>query len=111
MTRGSVMKATRFGDPRPFAEPVRRSGARLICQTQTLRHLALALEAGAADLGYQTLVEVNPETGRASYRPGSLQQVGQEMTFCPSTGGFKSLRAMAYHPETSGNGIFVFALP
>jgi nitronate monooxygenase len=37
-----------FDDPRPFAEPVRRGGARLICQVQTLRHVDRALEAGAA---------------------------------------------------------------
>jgi alcohol dehydrogenase (cytochrome c) len=54
----------------------------------------------ATDLGYQTLVDVNPRTGRATYKPGMLQRTGQSMTFCPSTGGVKSLRAMAYHPAT-----------
>ena len=29
-----------------------------------------------------------------------ISGVGEELFFCPSTGGFKSLRAMAYHPET-----------
>ncbi|PYM08269.1 MAG: oxidoreductase, partial [Candidatus Rokuibacteriota bacterium] len=37
-----------FGDPRPFAEPIRRGGAKLICQVQSLRHVDQALEAGAA---------------------------------------------------------------
>jgi len=37
-----------FGDPRPFAGRVRQSGAKLICQVQTLRHVDEALEAGAA---------------------------------------------------------------
>jgi nitronate monooxygenase len=36
-----------FGDPRPFAERIRRSGAKLICQVQCLRHVEEALEAGA----------------------------------------------------------------
>ena len=37
-----------FGDPRPFAETIRRSGAKLICQVQSLRHVDQALEAGAS---------------------------------------------------------------
>jgi nitronate monooxygenase len=36
-----------FGDPRPFAERIRRSGAKLICQVQSLRHVDQTLEAGA----------------------------------------------------------------
>jgi nitronate monooxygenase len=36
-----------FGDPRPYASPVRDAGARLFCQVQDLAGLALALEAGA----------------------------------------------------------------
>ena len=35
-----------FGDPRPFAERIRRGGAKLICQVQSLRHVDQALEAG-----------------------------------------------------------------
>ena len=54
----------------------------------------------ATDLGYQNLVDVDPRTGRATYRPGMIQEVGKEVFFCPSTGGFKSFRAMAYHPAT-----------
>ena len=37
-----------FGDPQPFAERIRRGGAKLICQVQCLRHVDEALEAGAA---------------------------------------------------------------
>jgi nitronate monooxygenase len=37
-----------FGDPRPFAERVRQSGAKLVCQVQSLRHIDEAIEAGAA---------------------------------------------------------------
>lgn len=36
-----------FGDPRPFAPAIRAAGAHLICQVQTLAHVAEAREAGA----------------------------------------------------------------
>jgi nitronate monooxygenase len=36
-----------FGDAKPFAEQVRRGGAKLICQVQSLRHVDQALDAGA----------------------------------------------------------------
>ena len=54
----------------------------------------------ATDLGYQNLVDVDPETGQVTYRDGMVQEVGEVIHFCPSTGGFKSLRAMSYHPGT-----------
>jgi nitronate monooxygenase len=37
-----------FGDPAPFSEKILRSGAKLICQAQSLRHVDQAIEAGAA---------------------------------------------------------------
>jgi len=54
----------------------------------------------AQDLGYQNLVRVDPGTGKVTYRPGMIPSLGQVIDFCPSTAGFKSWRAMAYHPET-----------
>ena len=54
----------------------------------------------AADLGYQNIIDVNPQTGAVTHRDGMVSGIGEELYFCPSTGGFKSLRAMAYHPET-----------
>jgi hypothetical protein len=54
----------------------------------------------AHDPGYQTLIDVDSTTGRASYRPNTVPKEGVEFRFCPSTGGFKSLRSMAYHPAT-----------
>jgi alcohol dehydrogenase (cytochrome c) len=54
----------------------------------------------AHDLGYQTLVDVDPKTGKATYRKDVIPVNGKEFHFCPSTSGMKSLRAMAYHPET-----------
>ena len=55
----------------------------------------------AVDLGYQNIVDVDPETGVVTYREGMISGVGELLYFCPSTGGFKSLRAMAYHPGTA----------
>jgi nitronate monooxygenase len=37
-----------FGDPAPFADTIRKSGAALICQVQSLRHVEQALAAGAS---------------------------------------------------------------
>jgi nitronate monooxygenase len=37
-----------FGDPGPFSERVLRSGAKLICQIQSLRQVDQAIDAGAA---------------------------------------------------------------
>ena len=54
----------------------------------------------AHDLGYQNLVEIDPETGRVSYRPGRLQQPGVEMDFCPGMMGIRNWPASAYHPDT-----------
>lgn len=36
-----------FGDPRPFVDEIRSSGAVLICQCQNMEHVADALEVGA----------------------------------------------------------------
>ena len=52
------------------------------------------------DLRYQNVLDVDPRTGKATYRPNMIPQAGVELEFCPSSSGFKSLRAMAYHPDT-----------
>ena len=52
------------------------------------------------DLGYQTLVDIDPVSGLAEYREGMIQEIGEEIHWCPSTAGFKSWRAMSYNPET-----------
>jgi nitronate monooxygenase len=36
-----------FGDPRPFADKIKRAGALLLCQVQSLAHVDEALDAGA----------------------------------------------------------------
>ena len=55
----------------------------------------------ATDVGYQTIVNVNPVTGAITYRDGLLPRIGEQVDMCPSTSGFKSWRAMAYSPQTS----------
>ena len=54
----------------------------------------------AIDLGYQNILDVSAETGEVTYRDGMVVGVFEELYFCPSTGGVKSLRAMSYHPTT-----------
>jgi alcohol dehydrogenase (cytochrome c) len=52
------------------------------------------------DLKYQNVLDVDRRTGKATYRPNMIPKDGVELEFCPSSSGFKSLRAMAYHPDT-----------
>jgi alcohol dehydrogenase (cytochrome c) len=54
----------------------------------------------AHDLKYQNVLDVDTRTGKVTYRPNKIPQPGVELEFCPSSSGFKSLRAMAYHPDT-----------
>ena len=54
----------------------------------------------AHDLGYQTILVVDPQTGAIRYREGMLPKEGVELEYCPSVAGFKSWRSMAYHPGT-----------
>ena len=64
----------------------------------------LALETGgfrsARDLGYQTVADIDPASGQVTYREGTNPVLGEETFWCPSTSGFKSWRAMSYHPAT-----------
>jgi alcohol dehydrogenase (cytochrome c) len=55
----------------------------------------------ASDLGYQTIVQVNPQSGKVTYLAGKIPQLGKEVDMCPSTAGFKSWRAMSYNPQTN----------
>ena len=54
----------------------------------------------AHDLGYQTLVDVDPETGETTYRPEMIPEPGEELEFCPDFQGIRNWRASAYHPGT-----------
>ena len=53
----------------------------------------------ATDLGYQNIVNVDPENGKVTYL--KVPQLGVEVEMCPSTAGFKDWRAMAYSPQTN----------
>ena len=55
----------------------------------------------ATDLGYQNVVQVNRETGKVTYLPDMIPQIGKEVDMCPSTAGFKDWRAMAFSPQTN----------
>ena len=54
----------------------------------------------ARDLGYQTLIDVDPQSGEVTYRPGMIPEEGVELEYCPTIAGLKGWRAMAYHPDT-----------
>ncbi|MDH3208192.1 MAG: PQQ-binding-like beta-propeller repeat protein [Gemmatimonadota bacterium] len=54
----------------------------------------------ATDIGYQNILDVDRWSGRITYRPGMIPEMGVEISMCPSTSGFKSWRAMAYSPQT-----------
>lgn len=54
----------------------------------------------AHDLGYQTILDVDADTGQVTYRPGMIPEEGVELEYCPSVAGFKSWRAISYHPAT-----------
>ena len=70
----------------------------------------MALETGrfrsAHDLGYQTVADIDSVTGQVTYRDGTIPVIGEEIYWCPSTAGFKSWRAMSYHP-----GLEAFFIP
>ena len=53
----------------------------------------MLIQPDLVDIGYQTLVNVDPQTGKVTYRAGKVPQVGVEVDWCPSTAGFKSLLA------------------
>jgi alcohol dehydrogenase (cytochrome c) len=53
----------------------------------------------AMDLGYQNIVNVDPENGKVTYL--KVPQLGVELEMCPSTAGFKDWRAMAFSPQTN----------
>jgi alcohol dehydrogenase (cytochrome c) len=55
----------------------------------------------ATDLEYQTILDVDPQTGKVTYRAGKVPEIGVQVDMCPSTAGFKSWRAMAYSPQTN----------
>src|SRR6202171_734104 len=37
----------------------------------------------STDIGYQTILDVNPQTGKVTYRPGQVPYIGDEVDMCP----------------------------
>ena len=54
----------------------------------------------AHDLGYQNLLEVDPDSGAVTYRPEMIPVAGVELEICPDFLGVRNWRASAYHPGT-----------
>jgi len=54
----------------------------------------------AHDLGYQTLVELDPGTGKVHYQPDMIPKLNVPLKYCPTPIGVRNWRATAYHPET-----------
>ena len=63
----------------------------------------------AHDLGYQNLVDVDPQTGRTTYRPGMIPEAGVMLEYCPDARGIRNWMASGLsprharplHPDTS----------
>ena len=54
----------------------------------------------AHDLGYQTLVELDPTTGKVHYQADMIPKLKVPLKYCPTSIGVRNWRATAYHPET-----------
>ncbi len=100
-----------FGDPRPFAEQIRQSGARLICQVQSLRHVEQAIEAGAA-----AIVAQGTEAGGHGARRSTLPFVPEVADYltqnAPTTlllaaGGIADGRGLAAALMLGADGVVV----
>jgi nitronate monooxygenase len=100
-----------FGDPRPFAERIRQSGAKLICQVQSLRHVDQAIEAGAA-----AIVAQGTEAGGHGARRSTLPFVPEAADYlakhAPATlllaaGGIADGRGLAAALMLGADGVLV----
>ncbi len=100
-----------FGDPRPFAERIRGSGARLVCQVQCLRHVEEALEAGA-----DAIVAQGTEAGGHGARRSTLPLVPEvadhlskhsRETLLLAAGGIADGRGLAAALMLGADGVVV----
>jgi nitronate monooxygenase len=84
-----------FGDVRPFADKIKRAGARLICQVQTLAHAREAIASGA-----DILVAQGAEAGGHGVSRGALPLVPAVVDAAPdaivvAAGGIADGRGLA----------------
>jgi len=54
----------------------------------------------AFDRGWQDQIDITDEGTFANYREGKIAELGEPITMCPSTTGFRSWRSLAYSPQT-----------
>lgn len=54
----------------------------------------------AHDLGYQTVVDVDPQTGEVHHREDKIPRPGVPLEWCPGMLGVRNWPATAYHPDT-----------
>ncbi|MCC7427660.1 MAG: nitronate monooxygenase [Alphaproteobacteria bacterium] len=96
-----------FGDPRPFAAAIRASGARLVCQVQTL---AQAQEAAAA--GADVIVAQGTEAGGHGQAVPLMALLPQVVRACPAipvvaAGGIADGRGLAAAMMLGAEGVLM----
>jgi alcohol dehydrogenase (cytochrome c) len=52
------------------------------------------------DIGYQNVLEVNPQTGAIAYQPDMIPRRDVAFTMCPGMGGARNWQPTAYNPDT-----------
>jgi nitronate monooxygenase len=100
-----------FGDPRPFASAVKEAGARLICQCQTLVHVAQAVEAGADIVVVQGTEAGGHGSRRATFTlvPEAADYLAQHApeTMLVAAGGIADGRGLAAALMLGADGVLV----
>jgi nitronate monooxygenase len=100
-----------FGDPRPFAGAIHAAGAVLICQCQTLAHVAQAVEAGAAIVVVQGTEAGGHGSRRATFTlvPETADYLAQHApeTLLVAAGGIADGRGLAAALMLGADGVLV----
>jgi nitronate monooxygenase len=96
-----------FGDPRPFASTIHASGARLICQVQTVAQALEAAEAGAS-----VIVAQGTEAGGHGQSQPLFTLLPQVVDVCPdvpvvAAGGIADGRGLAAAMMLGAEGVLM----